>query len=113
MEMADSSTISFIFRHHYIPGPGRVQLSGYGVELAVKSTEYTAVDDSKIEGEEGGEVRDEDEIEGFRFEVLKERFPGKVEELEKFKEYLIDAKDAMKPLKAWEISDLGIHFTVL
>ena len=55
---------------------GKVQLSGYGVELAVKSTEYKAVDDQKVEGK--NEERDssnqpdqEDEVEGFLFGTLR------------------------------------------
>ena len=28
----------------------KLQLSGYGVQLSVKSTEYKAVDDTEIEG---------------------------------------------------------------
>lgn len=33
------------------PKPQKVLLSGYGVELAIKSTEYKAVDDTKVKGE--------------------------------------------------------------
>ena len=31
---------------------GKTRLSGYGVELAIKSTEYKAKDDTKVEGNE-------------------------------------------------------------
>lgn len=33
------------------PKPAKMLLSGYGVELAVKSTEYKAVDDTKVKGQ--------------------------------------------------------------
>ena len=33
------------------PSQKRVRLSGYGVELAIKSTEYKAKDDTKVEGQ--------------------------------------------------------------
>ncbi len=33
------------------PSSQRVTLSGYGVELAVKSTEYKAVDDTEVKGQ--------------------------------------------------------------
>ena len=33
------------------PVAEKVRLSGYGVELAIKSTEYKAKDDTKVEGE--------------------------------------------------------------
>lgn len=32
------------------PGDDKVLLSGYGVELAIKSTEYKAMDDSSVAG---------------------------------------------------------------
>ena len=33
------------------PSERKIRLSGYGVELAVKKTEYKAVDDSKVKDE--------------------------------------------------------------
>ena len=46
---ADRDEVGYVFRHYYyFAGDGKVTLSGYGVELAVKSTEYTTVDDSKV-----------------------------------------------------------------
>lgn len=33
------------------PKPQKMLLSGYGVELAIKSTEYKAVDDTKVNGQ--------------------------------------------------------------
>ena len=55
---------------------GKVHLSGYGVELAVKSTEYKAVDDQKVAGKDKGKEAsshhdDEDEAEGFLFNRLR------------------------------------------
>jgi UDP-glucose:glycoprotein glucosyltransferase len=32
------------------PSKKKLRLSGYGVELAIKSTEYKAKDDTKVEG---------------------------------------------------------------
>lgn len=54
----------------------KVALSGYGVELAVKSTEYKNVDDQKVKdlknkegkSDSSGEV---DEVEGFLFNRLR------------------------------------------
>lgn len=55
---------------------GKIRLSGYGVELAVKKTEYKAVDDSKVKDDAEGKVQetdeaDEDEVEGFLFAKLR------------------------------------------
>lgn len=33
------------------PKPQKMLLSGYGVEMAIKSTEYKAVDDTKVNGQ--------------------------------------------------------------
>ena len=53
----------------------QVRLSGYGVELAIKSTEYKAVDDTEVK-EGGSQSHDEDdnapdEVQGFVFSKLK------------------------------------------
>ena len=51
-------------------------MSGYGVELAVKSTEYKAVDDQKVEDKKSEKIQKdedagEDEVEGFLFQRLR------------------------------------------
>jgi UDP-glucose:glycoprotein glucosyltransferase len=52
VEMSDSSEITYVLR--FKPSANAVQkelfLSGYGVELAIKSTEYKVIDDRKVEG---------------------------------------------------------------
>ena len=58
------------------PSERKIRLSGYGVELAVKKTEYKAVDDSKVQDDTEGKVQktdeaDEDEVEGFLFGKLR------------------------------------------
>lgn len=41
--------ITLCVRHHYeVTDTTGVRLSGYGVQLAVKSTEYKAVDDTRV-----------------------------------------------------------------
>ena len=57
-------------------------------------------------------TREEEEVKGFRFGYLKDKYPDHAENLVKFRDYLIEEKDAMKPLKAWEISDLGTCFYI-
>jgi UDP-glucose:glycoprotein glucosyltransferase len=53
----------------------KVRLSGYGVELAVKNTEYKAVDDSKIQGGDDDTMNKEDveekDVDGFLFGKLR------------------------------------------
>ncbi|XP_008470391.1 UDP-glucose:glycoprotein glucosyltransferase 2-like [Diaphorina citri] len=52
--------------------PRKVRLSGYGVELQMKSTEYKATDDAAVQDKTGAESVDEDEqeVEGFNFQRL-------------------------------------------
>lgn len=50
-----------------------MRLSGYGVELAIKSTEYKAQDDTKVQEEgrtQDQEEEKEEEVEGFLFSKL-------------------------------------------
>lgn len=53
----------------------KLRLSGYGVELQMKSTEYKATDDSDIkenqEKTDDGEDEDNNEVEGINFATLK------------------------------------------
>lgn len=61
----------------------KVGLSGYGVELHLKSTEYKSQDDSPQQSDDAaktGNDDDEPEVEGFDFKVLKygAHFPRKM-----------------------------------
>ena len=56
------------------PDGAKVRLSGYGVELAIKSTEYKAQDDTKVREEAGGDADSQDQpddVEGFLFNRLR------------------------------------------
>uniref|UniRef100_A0A8C2TUX1 UDP-glucose ceramide glucosyltransferase-like 1 n=1 Tax=Coturnix japonica TaxID=93934 RepID=A0A8C2TUX1_COTJA len=73
---AEAGEITYVFRH-YIANPSeeKVYLSGYGVELAIKSTEYKAKDDTQVKGTDvNATVIDEDdpidEVQGFLFGKL-------------------------------------------
>lgn len=54
--MADMGKMNFVVRHLALNDPkgagDRINLGGYGVELAIKSTEYKAQDDTRVKGEE-------------------------------------------------------------
>ena len=96
-----------------------LQLTGFGVELAVKNMEYKAIDDSKVtEGGEGdvsgGENEStEESVSGFHFATLTERHPEHADGLSAFREEL-SRKSALAsdaPLKLWDIKDLGLQAT--
>ncbi|ESP03274.1 hypothetical protein LOTGIDRAFT_137613 [Lottia gigantea] len=108
--------IHFIVRHFVqTPANVNVRLSGYGVELAIKSTEYKAKDDTKVEGmrESDNGSKDQDiegeEVQGFIFSKLRERHPELKENLREFRHHLIDSETELAPLKVWQLQDLSLQ----
>ncbi|XP_075241125.1 UDP-glucose:glycoprotein glucosyltransferase 1-like [Convolutriloba macropyga] len=86
-----------------------VHLSGFGVELAIKSTEYKAIDSSKDSDESSQleALEDHAVIKGFDFNKLKKANPDLKENLNQFQFHLIQEAEGLKPLKVWELSDLS------
>ncbi len=79
-------------------------LTGYGVELRLKSTEYKASDDSQDKSD------DEDLVQkaaGFDFEILSKRFPDLQKEIKKFSRYVSDSSQEIQPMKKWQMGDLS------
>lgn len=115
----------------------RVRLSGYGVELHLKSTEYKSQDDSPRSDDLQNAQNDaeiENEVEGFDFKKLKyvklvfplttkqsflifhffflttrERYPSLAHSLDRLRSSLLEKSDEIAPLKAWEFQDLGLQ----
>ncbi|GFR63376.1 UDP-glucose:glycoprotein glucosyltransferase 1 [Elysia marginata] len=89
----------------------RVPLSGYGVELAIKSTEYKAKDDTKVEDRKSGDEDEEDftseDIEGINFKTLSELHPELKKELREFRNNLTNAATELTPFKVWQLQDLS------
>lgn len=88
----------------------KVRLSGYGVELHLKSTEYKAQDDSPRKDKD--EINDdsvENDVEGFDFAVLKERYPHLSHSLDRLRGSLLEKNEEIAPLKAWEFQELGLQ----
>ena len=84
-----------------------IDLSGYGVELAIKSTEYKAVDSKDTESSQVEELEKHGSIKGFDFRKLKELHPDLKDNLNKFQFHLVQQAEGLKPLKVWELSDLS------
>ena len=104
--------MTYILRHFIMNRPEeRVRLSGYGVELQIKSTEYKAQDDTKLKSEEGEDSSEEgeEEVEGFVFGTLKTLHPDKVEKLGEMKQHLLDMNNDMAPMKVWQLQDLSMQ----
>ncbi|KAH0623877.1 hypothetical protein JD844_007062 [Phrynosoma platyrhinos] len=112
---ARAGEITYILRH-YIANPSKekVYLSGYGVELAIKSTEYKAKDDTQVKGTDMnatviGENDPIDEVQGFLFGKLRQLHPSLKEELKELRKHLIESTNEMAPLKVWQLQDLSFQ----
>uniref|UniRef100_A0A8C9XX53 UDP-glucose ceramide glucosyltransferase-like 1 n=1 Tax=Sander lucioperca TaxID=283035 RepID=A0A8C9XX53_SANLU len=82
---------TYVLRHYLAnPSGKKVYLSGYGVELAIKSQEYKAKDDTQVQ--ENDPV---DEVQGFLFGKLKK--------------HLVESTNDMAPLKVWQMQDLSFQ----
>ncbi|XP_006903183.1 PREDICTED: UDP-glucose:glycoprotein glucosyltransferase 1-like, partial [Elephantulus edwardii] len=110
-----SGKINYVFRH-YISRPGLepVYLSGYGVELAIKSTEYKAKDDTQVRGTEVnatviGENDPIDEIQGFLFGKLRDLHHDLEGPLKELRKHLVESTNEMAPLKVWQLQDLSFQ----
>nr|XP_009665676.1 PREDICTED: UDP-glucose:glycoprotein glucosyltransferase 2 isoform X3 [Struthio camelus australis] len=114
-EKAQKEEIVYVLRHYVQkPSSRKMYLSGYGVELAIKSTEYKAVDDTQVKEtndtkEEEDEEEEESDVQGFLFGKLKRMHPNLKNNLKEFKKHLIETTNNMEPLKVWELQDLSFQ----
>lgn len=112
-EKVDEGRVKYVFRHFVRNTLRRkMRLSGYGVELHLKSTEYKSQDDSPRQQERGSMADDdslEAEVEGFNFATLKERYPHLSHFLNRFRNALLEKHEEIDPLKAWEFQELGLQ----
>uniref|UniRef100_A0AAV2JWN7 UDP-glucose ceramide glucosyltransferase-like 1 n=1 Tax=Knipowitschia caucasica TaxID=637954 RepID=A0AAV2JWN7_KNICA len=112
-EKAEEGSLLYVLRHYVEnPKPKSMHLSGYGVELAIKSTEYKAVDDTQVTDSRtplAGEEDGNDEVQGFLFGTLKKAHPELKEELGELRKYLLESMNDLAPLKVWELQDLSFQ----
>lgn len=112
--LVDEGSVTYILRHYVkTPLDKKVRLSGYGVELAIKSTEYKAKDDTKVDGDGNrtGEKDEsvEDEVQGFIFSTLKDLHPDLKKDLAEFRQHLVDSTSDLAPFKVWQLQDLSFQ----
>ncbi|XP_070694105.1 UDP-glucose:glycoprotein glucosyltransferase 2 isoform X3 [Pempheris klunzingeri] len=112
-DKAEEGTLTYVLRHFVAdPKPRKMLLSGYGVELAIKSTEYKAVDDTKVKDSKtvtNTEEENNDEVQGFFFGTLKKSYPELQEQLDELRKHLLESTNDMVPLKVWEMQDLSFQ----
>ncbi|XP_043524018.1 UDP-glucose:glycoprotein glucosyltransferase isoform X3 [Frieseomelitta varia] len=110
--LAETKGINYILRHYLKDRSDKnVRLSGYGVELQMKSTEYKATDDSDIKdnaGKDSETTNDSmEEIDGINFVTLKKLFPDKQSELDKLQIHLLETSHEIGALKVWQFQELS------
>ncbi|XP_053565723.1 UDP-glucose:glycoprotein glucosyltransferase 1 isoform X2 [Bombina bombina] len=112
---AREGVICYVLRHFVASlGAEKVFLSGYGVELAIKSTEYKAKDDTQVKGNDVNATMMQaddpvDEVQGFLFGKLRHLYPSLKEQLEELRKHLVESTNEMAPLKVWELQDLSFQ----
>ncbi|XP_011150844.1 UDP-glucose:glycoprotein glucosyltransferase isoform X1 [Harpegnathos saltator] len=110
--IAETKGINYILRHYVKErADKKLHLSGYGVELQMKSTEYKATDDSDIKDNTGksSEVMNDgvEEIEGINFMTLKKLYPDQHIELDKIQTHLLETSHEIGALKVWQFQELS------
>ncbi|XP_077153267.1 UDP-glucose:glycoprotein glucosyltransferase 2 [Ranitomeya variabilis] len=113
LEKAEREEIIYILRH-YIQKPSNrtINLSGYGVELAIKDTEYKAMDDAQVEATNSTDKSSDgiaEDVQGFYFDKLIQMYPDLKDNLAEFRKHLIESTNEMEPLKVWELQDLSFQ----
>ncbi|XP_055601750.1 UDP-glucose:glycoprotein glucosyltransferase [Uranotaenia lowii] len=110
---AETGNIRYVLRHFVKQSQSsKLRLSGYGVELHLKSTEYKSQDDSPQQQDHDSNLNDENlesEVEGFDFIKLKERFGHLSHSLDRYRNALLEKHEEIAPLKAWEFQELGLQ----
>lgn len=117
-KMADLGKMNFVVRHLAIQDEReehRVSLGGYGVELAIKSTEYRAQDDTKVRGEARnlpdkvmGAVEKPDEIEdSILSELSSDRENGISSTNSHFHEQILESIKQIPTINSSDIADLS------
>lgn len=120
-KLADMGKMNFVVRHLASVGSEessysrkRVSLGGYGVELAIKSTEYRAQDDTRVKGEdrhlgEGvlGVFEKPDEIEDLVFNELAKSTSGWKSTNAQFHEQILESVKQIPTINSSDIADLS------
>lgn len=113
---ATAGSVKYVARHYVRNlAANKVRLSGYGVELYLKSTEYKSQDDSPRQDDDAQRAAAaaadsaDGDVDGFDFKRLRERFPTLAHSLGRFHHSLLEQSDEIAPLKAWEFQELGLQ----
>lgn len=86
-------------------------LTGYGIELALKSTEYKAVDDQKVDDDTSNDSNEDnlDEIpglHGYDFQSLKSQYPELIDKISDWETHVTQDYDSVPRVNPMSPSDL-------
>uniref|UniRef100_A0A669EAF0 UDP-glucose ceramide glucosyltransferase-like 1 n=1 Tax=Oreochromis niloticus TaxID=8128 RepID=A0A669EAF0_ORENI len=102
LSKVNEGSVTYVLRH-YLPSRGKkVYLSGYGVELAIKSQEYKAKDDTQ----HLSHLTDACILSIFLTRTL---YPELKEQLKELRKHLVESTNEMAPLKVWQMQDLSFQ----
>uniref|UniRef100_A0A8C2ELG5 UDP-glucose ceramide glucosyltransferase-like 1 n=1 Tax=Cyprinus carpio TaxID=7962 RepID=A0A8C2ELG5_CYPCA len=108
-ERAQDGKLIYVLRH-FEQKNEKMLLSGYGVELAIKSTEYKAVDDTQVKGIIQCQIAFcVTECLIVSFFTSRKSHPELQEELGELRKHLLESTNDMTPLKVWELQDLSFQ----
>lgn len=114
-DLAEKQKVKYVIRN-YVKNQSKrkIRLSGYGVEMHLKSTEYKSQDDSPRQKDEKTYEESElieTEVEGLDFKVLKQRYPHLSHSLDSFRTDLLEKNSEVElmALKQWEFQELGLQ----
>uniref|UniRef100_A0A673L9R3 UDP-glucose ceramide glucosyltransferase-like 1 n=1 Tax=Sinocyclocheilus rhinocerous TaxID=307959 RepID=A0A673L9R3_9TELE len=111
-ERAQEGKLIYVLRHFVSePKNEKMLLSGYGVELAIKSTEYKAVDDTQIKmNNVFYTLLYVKQCLTVSFFTYRKSHPELQEELGELRKHLlVESTNDMTPLKVWELQDLSFQ----
>lgn len=118
-KLASLGKMNFVVRHlvqqNQESSKHRVSLAGYGVELAIKSMEYRAQDDTRVKGEvtnfdehqHQGNIDKPDEIEDLVFNELAQSKDGWASTNPSFHENILESIKQIPVINSSEIADLS------
>ncbi|KAJ0070361.1 hypothetical protein NL108_007747, partial [Boleophthalmus pectinirostris] len=107
-EKAEEGTLLYVLRHYIEKSqPKPMLLSGYGVELAIKSTEYKAVDDTQVKGDSLNYQINYSNA--YAIKATLKAHPELKEELGELRKHLLESMNDLAPLKVWELQDLSFQ----
>ena len=110
----DGLLAGFVYRPWYVSKTphSSTLLSGYGVELSIKDTEYRTMDDLTLDKDSDTDLYQFQfltQLDGLKFKILGSLHINYTQELNSLQNRMLEIQQDFLPLKKWQISDLGLQ----